>query len=325
MIELHCPAQNEEVSLQKEYQKMFREHVELALVPKFLPMFGIPSPGSDPNPVHFEWSGDTSAEFQLSDAPDFSNILYRTSGCNEYDVFNLQIGRTYYWRVGDSEVRTFHTLHELPRYILVEGLGNVRDIGGYDTVYGRRVKQGLIYRSMKLEPIREEGKKRLVEDLGIRCDFDLRLAGEGGFGHHSPLGDKVKYIKITTDSYVRVLDNHAHWALLLRYFANHAVLPLIFHCAGGTDRTGTVAAILLGVLGVSDEDILQDYEATSMEEGGSVSRYNHDNNARGFFNTLRDHYFGDTIHESICNIMRLSGVTDAEMDAFRERMLEPAR
>jgi protein-tyrosine phosphatase len=37
----------------------------------------------------------------------------------------------------------------------------------------------------------------------------------------------------------------------------------LFHCAGGKDRTGIVTAVLLGVLGVPDEVILDDYELTS--------------------------------------------------------------
>jgi protein-tyrosine phosphatase len=40
-------------------------------------------------------------------------------------------------------------------------------------------------------------------------------------------------------------------------------LPAVFHCAAGKDRTGMTAAILLGVLGVGDDDILDDYELTS--------------------------------------------------------------
>jgi protein-tyrosine phosphatase len=38
---------------------------------------------------------------------------------------------------------------------------------------------------------------------------------------------------------------------------------LLFHCAAGKDRTGIVAAVLLGLLGVADDDILDDYEMTS--------------------------------------------------------------
>lgn len=38
--------------------------------------------------------------------------------------------------------------------------------------------------------------------------------------------------------------------------------PVLFHCAAGKDRTGVVAALVLGLLGASDEDILADYLAT---------------------------------------------------------------
>src|SRR4029079_11322798 len=44
--------------------------------------------------------------------------------------------------------------------------------------------------------------------------------------------------------------------------------PLLFHCAAGKDRTGVIAAVLLGVLGVAEADIVEDYELTTDHYGG---------------------------------------------------------
>ena len=41
--------------------------------------------------------------------------------------------------------------------------------------------------------------------------------------------------------------------------AAHAGEPTLFHCAAGKDRTGVVAALVLGLLGVDDEAIVADY------------------------------------------------------------------
>jgi protein-tyrosine phosphatase len=38
----------------------------------------------------------------------------------------------------------------------------------------------------------------------------------------------------------------------------------VFHCAAGKDRTGVVAAVLLGVLGVGDDDIADDYSLSRL-------------------------------------------------------------
>jgi protein-tyrosine phosphatase len=39
--------------------------------------------------------------------------------------------------------------------------------------------------------------------------------------------------------------------------------PVVFFCAGGKDRTGLVAALVLGALGVADEEIAADYALTA--------------------------------------------------------------
>jgi protein-tyrosine phosphatase len=39
--------------------------------------------------------------------------------------------------------------------------------------------------------------------------------------------------------------------------------PALFHCAAGKDRTGVVAAVLLGLLGVERDEIVTDYHATA--------------------------------------------------------------
>lgn len=44
--------------------------------------------------------------------------------------------------------------------------------------------------------------------------------------------------------------------------------PVYFHCAIGRDRTGTFAALVLGLLGVSEGDISKDYELTYFAPDG---------------------------------------------------------
>jgi len=334
MVNLHYPENEVTVSLQTTAQKAFiansaqYSHTSFVNWREMYP--GTPGMCNLPVPVKFSWTGeDDTAEFQLSDTADFSRILYRACGCQAYEVTNLQAGKTYYWRVGDSEIRSFHTAYDLPRFISVgPKIDNVRDIGGYQTVYGRRVKQGMIYRGVEFnghQDITPEEIRVLREDLGVICDFDLRLSNEGGYISKSPLGEGVKLFKLFTDSYGDFLDRHAHAAFLIRVFGDRDIYPLYIHCAGGTDRTGTVAMMLLSVLGVSDEDIYTDYEATSLNRDlCDISRHNRaDNSCIAYFEAMKHRYYGKTLHESFCNFLHLSGITDEELDAFREIMLEP--
>ena len=48
--------------------------------------------------------------------------------------------------------------------------------------------------------------------------------------------------------------------------------PVVFHCAAGKDRTGLLAAILLGALGVSDDDIVGDYALTARHMDPIIER-----------------------------------------------------
>jgi protein-tyrosine phosphatase len=59
-------------------------------------------------------------------------------------------------------------------------------------------------------------------------------------------------------------------------------LPAVFHCFAGKDRTGVVAAVVLGLLGVSQEDIVQDYVLTNNYEGDRFARQGADPNAVRF-------------------------------------------
>ena len=52
--------------------------------------------------------------------------------------------------------------------------------------------------------------------------------------------------------------------------------PLVFHCNAGKDRTGSLAAIVLGVLGVMDEDIIEDYTLTAPYHKEFINRWNND-------------------------------------------------
>ena len=50
--------------------------------------------------------------------------------------------------------------------------------------------------------------------------------------------------------------------------------PLVFHCSWGKARTGVLAAIVLSVLGVEDEDIIADYILTDLDMKKLIERWN---------------------------------------------------
>ena len=292
-----------------------------------------------PAPAYFSWTGDDlTATFELSATADFSELIYTTSNCTSCAVFNLFVDRTYYWRVGNSEIRAFHTANELPRFIYAEGAQNIRDLGGYSTVYGRRVKQGMLYRSAAFDgtgSIEAAGIRRMREDLGIRCDFDIRQYSEGGSRTESPLGADIRYVRTDRnpmDQFIFFLEDHQNCAFLIRFFGQKDIYPVCIRGNDGVCRTSTIAFFLLAVLGVSDEDILFDLNMTALHgdkrvsvwQDGIFEEHPLPGVVDGFFAVMNSHFYGNTLHESCSKLLRLFGVKEEELDAFREIMLEPA-
>jgi len=322
---LLSPKNGETVSLHTEHQKIFFEnHEEYSQDQKWRDKIGAPQFCSVPAPVHFEWSSDGNEdEFVLSASADFSTALHRIKANGECDIYNLEIGKTYFWRVGDSEIYSFTTENTPPRMIRGGAAINVRDIGGYNTLYGRRVKQGLIYRGRKFvigEKSLPRGRTFLIDGLGLKYELDLRQTWEDPCDV-SPLGSDVGYIRIPCDSYNEFLGNIEVSTRLFRFIIEtlkSGNAPLYIHCAGGADRTGSVVMLILAVLGVSDDDILLDYETTTLCDFDTMSR--HGEEVSKYIAGLKNN--GETFHESLCGYLLSAGVSHAEMDELRDLMLE---
>lgn len=170
--------------------------------------------------------------------------------------------------------------HLRPRRITLERVFNFRDLGGYTASEHRTVRWGLIYRADGIHRL-EGGDLARVAGLGIRTVLDLRTRGEladhgrvasesiAATYRHLPLLEQVwerdlpaaeiDAVGFLAGRYLEMLDTGASSIVTaLAAMADAARLPLVFHCSAGKDRTGVLAAILLSVLGVSDDDIAAD-------------------------------------------------------------------
>lgn len=176
-------------------------------------------------------------------------------------------------------------------HVPLEGIYNLRDLGGYETVDGHTVKTGCLYRSDELHTL-TDADLEAVANLGVRVLFDLRNEGErtlkpnrvpSGVVVHERQAPPQEGAGRTLEEQVAQGDKPIQaddeefggvYIALLTYLrkelkhivelaADSAENPLLFHCVAGKDRTGITAAILLGLLGVPDETILDDYELTT--------------------------------------------------------------
>jgi protein-tyrosine phosphatase len=166
------------------------------------------------------------------------------------------------------------------RHLSFEACFNFRDLGGYETTDGRRVRWGTLFRSDSLERL-SDGDREVLGALGLRTVVDLRSSAEqargparlGGLSkasvHHTPLFEEhslpFQRAELTSvapppgETYLAIADAGAEAVgAAVRTVAqgDHAVA---FFCAAGRDRTGMIAALILSVLGVPDEAIVADY------------------------------------------------------------------
>jgi protein-tyrosine phosphatase len=171
---------------------------------------------------------------------------------------------------------------------VVEGAPNLRDLGGYETEDGRRVKWGRIFRSSNLGRLTDKGLG-LVKRLGIKlvCDFRtdaearklpnrfpdstdvgyLRLPIQHGDFEPTAVFERIRngdYDWISEEfmlqGYIESIDRFPQvWAALLNRLSDSANQPLLFHCTGGKDRTGTAAALILSALRVPEQTVVEDF------------------------------------------------------------------
>ena len=222
----------------------------------------------------------------------------------------------------------------LVTWVSVEGVRNVRDIGGWTGL-----KPGMVYRGTELSEVKTEdgnshgyditaeGRRKMLEELGVRSDFDLRAVDKtsrGEFVSESPLGKGVMLIDHPLGSY---MDIFCYWKPLeygkaLREFVRKEIYPTYIHCAGGADRTGTLCFLLETLCGVSVADATIDYELTSFSPVGL--RFRSRESVQPFALVVRtmNTFPGETFADKVAYwAEKVAGVTPAEIAAIRANLM----
>ena len=285
-------------------------------------------------PVKFAWER-THGPYKLEISMDenFSFPQSVASAVPEVEVYNLFTNRKYYCRVLDGCNRvaaagTFSTA-DTPRWIkLPENTEkspiNFRDLGSWRTVDGRRIRQGMIYRGADLEawhPSSEANKRCIIEDLGIKSEIDMRYAEMVPDKVNSRMGPKVKLFFRPINAYNSFTPEQcALFRDTIKVFANADNYPIYFHCSGGADRTGEIAFLLNGLLGVPEEKLFDDYELSSL----SCFPRHHDID---YFKKWREQIAsyaseGAPIQDQVEKYLLAIGVTADEIHSIRAIMLE---
>jgi len=246
-----------------------------------------------------------------------------------------------------SEIHTFTVEDVPPRWIALEGrTKNLRDLGGWRTADGRRVRYGMVFRGEAMNDNSVSGdapgRNRLtVEDvefltrtIGIKTELDLRTPREVAGMKGSPMGPSVAYVHRSSLAYKEIFTPEGMKVMgaNFRLFCDRKNYPVFFHCIGGADRTGSLAYVLNGALGVAKEDLERDWESTFYPEipnvventtglpfQNSTSWRSSSHFDAGFAKYAKP---GDTLRDRICAYLKACGVTDEEIERVREIMID---
>ncbi len=303
---------------------------------------------SFPKPIELSWKikdlEETGIKYQVDIYKGSDIAVSYITNEKFLKFYNSEVGTSYTYKVSaldssdkvlvTSEMsKTFETEKKGPRHLYVEGVENMRDLGGWGYI-----KQGMIYRSgrfnedSKTEPvvsIKENGLKEVQNHLHIKTEIDLRRTSTnevGGLTDKSVLGDSVRYVQIpmyyggnniltfkgnaSKDDYN--YDNPAAIKSVFDLLANEANYPVDFHCSIGKDRTGCISYLVEGLLGFDQETMYRDYMFTNFSDAGMckitdiTTRYG---------KTLEDYENGSNINEKVYNYLNeVIGVSKENLD-----------
>ena len=273
-----------------------------------------------------------SAVLELSEYEDYRNpqIYHLNLADSALELDMLKTGTKYYYRVRLTldNANTIGTTGSFeteasPRILSIDGIVNVRDLGGWQVSDGRTVKQGLLYRGSELDgavqpeyTLTELGYQQMTQGLGIRFDMDLRTPSENQ-KKTDALGDAVTHKYYGVSMYAAILDDKEQLRQLFSDLAVPENYPVYVHCTYGRDRTGTVCYLLEALLGVSDSDLEKDY---------SLSAFTDSYVNLPEFNTLTERVnllSGNTTQEKVEGYLLSIGVTQEQINSIREILLTP--
>ena len=222
-----------------------------------------------PLPVTVSWTGESATKIQMSTSPRFKETFDVLASTSPVEIYNLIPDIDYYYKVLDSNGNVLKSgcVRPIGPLRMINGVAeNVRDLGGWKAD-GGHIAYGKVYRGAKLSSrMSDNAKDILLNQLGVSVDIDLRGIKDSE-SRVGPVVDGIEYVKFpveknlgrgtgnTQELYQQAIRS------IISYLSEGKVV--YFHCAGGADRTGSLAFLIEALLGVSESDLSKDYELTT--------------------------------------------------------------
>lgn len=248
--------------------------------------------------------------------------------------------------------------------IKINGMINLRDLGGNKTFDGRTVKSRRILRSDPLNKVDGEGLAILRDKYRLSKVIDLRTDTEcGERPDNLPEGAAYLHLPIFSEATAGItrerkteltMDKAPVMTELYRYMVtDDGALSRIsviiseimdndggaslFHCTAGKDRTGVIAMLILGILGASEDTIMEDYLYTNITALPLSEQYRdlvlRETGDKEYAEAIRMAFLADESYISqALQVVHANGgyesffveklgISEARIDAFRDSML----
>lgn len=233
---------------------------------------GVTEDADIPPTVTLEWPAVSKTQkLLLAEQGGWTRTYTVKSGVGKQELTNLVPNVEYTWKVTtttdgaivrEGKFRTTGSIHQL---FLLSNVRNARDMGGWTTTDGKMMRYRMLYRGSKVSSSRmnSDGKAEGLAQ-GIQAELDLR--GLDDVPQKSYFGDNIPFLAPGFSVYYRsMLRDRAEGIKEAFEFVVKCLRqnkPVYIHCSAGRDRTGVMAMIIEGVLGVPESQIGKDYELT---------------------------------------------------------------
>lgn len=221
-----------------------------------------------------------------------------------------------------------------------KSIENMRDIGGYKSGTENKVIQGKMIRSNLPKKLSDNDILDLKK-MGINTVIDLRSREE--YENKQSIFENNKNFKIyhieidvgrdipekenlVPKSYIDMLTLHEKIRNFFEILANNE--GILYFCNAGKDRTGVITALILKLLGVSDEDIINDYMITKELMSGILNKYaEHNDNIINIITPQR-YYMEEFLtkftekYKGIENYLTLIGVKGSIINQIKLKYIE---
>ena len=299
---------------------------------------------SDPLPISLTWkyrapSGKKVAKYSIvyGQKADLSDG-YKVDGNADPTITfnNPYLGTNYYKLVAtftdetsqESSIRQFEVDSNYPRNLKIAGMTNCRDLGGRVLEDGGKIKQGLIFRTSGKNQNGSLTKATTEEMVNhLKLKNEINLAGDSNSYNLELKGTTlVSACRMDTSStggFHHFSRNTEAVKNFFEFLANADNYPLYYHCKIGTDRTGVCTVLLTGLLGVSVNEIYQDYifsnfgkigERRSIGNGDSHDMMKYMNDLLAMP--------GKTFKNKVYNVLLGIGLSRATLDAVIANLTE---